>query len=73
MALVPVQVQNVVATDSSFPDESWRRCRADVRSCNSSQIQVLNGIGLQSLSLFFCFPLSLSHLVWWCLFLSRDL
>ncbi|TKW13140.1 hypothetical protein SEVIR_5G079400v4 [Setaria viridis] len=36
------QVQNVVATDSSSPDESWRRCRADIRSCNSSQIQVLN-------------------------------
>ncbi|KAG2587315.1 hypothetical protein PVAP13_5NG134000 [Panicum virgatum] len=37
------QVQNVVAPDSSSPDESWRRCRADIRSCNSSQIQVLNG------------------------------
>ncbi|WVZ72015.1 hypothetical protein U9M48_020540 [Paspalum notatum var. saurae] len=36
------QVQNVVAPDSSSPDESWRRCRYDVRSCNSSQIQVLN-------------------------------
>ncbi|KAJ1282877.1 hypothetical protein BS78_03G085100 [Paspalum vaginatum] len=37
------QVQNVIAPDSSSPDESWRRCRYDVRSCNSSQIQVLNG------------------------------
>ncbi|PUZ57774.1 hypothetical protein GQ55_5G456100 [Panicum hallii var. hallii] len=37
------QVQNVVAPDRSSPDEPWRRCRADIRSCNSSQIQVLNG------------------------------
>ncbi|KAG2615114.1 hypothetical protein PVAP13_3NG031700 [Panicum virgatum] len=37
------QVQNVVVPDSSSPDESWRRRRADIRSCNSSQIQVLNG------------------------------
>ncbi|CAO2161787.1 unnamed protein product [Urochloa humidicola] len=36
------QVQNVVVTDRSSPDESWRHCRADIRSCNSSQIQVLN-------------------------------
>ncbi|KAF8724627.1 hypothetical protein HU200_020898 [Digitaria exilis] len=36
------QVQYVVAPDRSSPDESWRRCRTDIGSCNSSQIQVLN-------------------------------
>ncbi|XP_039798540.1 pectin acetylesterase 5-like [Panicum virgatum] len=45
LALPPIlyHVQNVVVPDSSSPDESWRRRRADIRSCNSSQIQVLNG------------------------------
>ncbi|KAG2596043.1 hypothetical protein PVAP13_5KG133600 [Panicum virgatum] len=38
------QVKNVVAPDRSSLHESWRRCRADIRSCNSSQIQVLNGL-----------------------------
>ncbi|CAL4951103.1 unnamed protein product [Urochloa decumbens] len=36
------QVQNVVVPDMSSPDESWRRCIANISSCNSSQIQVLN-------------------------------
>lgn len=37
------QVQNVLAPERSYSDGSWNSCRADIRSCNSSQIQVLNG------------------------------
>ncbi|XP_062210093.1 pectin acetylesterase 5-like isoform X2 [Phragmites australis] len=37
------QIQNVVAPDGSDPDKSWQSCKADIRKCNSTQMEVLNG------------------------------
>lgn len=37
------QIRNVVAPDGSRPDKSWLSCKADIRNCNSTQIEVLHG------------------------------
>ncbi|KAL6613715.1 hypothetical protein ACP70R_035985 [Stipagrostis hirtigluma subsp. patula] len=37
------QIRNVVAPDSSCPDKSWQRCKDDIRACNSTQLELLNG------------------------------
>ncbi|KAG8054389.1 hypothetical protein GUJ93_ZPchr0001g33190 [Zizania palustris] len=37
------QIQNVLAPSGSYPADSWSSCKADIRNCNSTQTQVLNG------------------------------
>ncbi|KAL6613716.1 hypothetical protein ACP70R_035986 [Stipagrostis hirtigluma subsp. patula] len=37
------QIQNSLAPEKSLPDNSWLSCRANIRNCSSTQIQVLSG------------------------------
>ncbi|XP_047055022.1 pectin acetylesterase 5-like [Lolium rigidum] len=37
------QIQNVLVPVSSSPDKSWLSCKNNIRNCNSTQIQVLDG------------------------------
>ncbi|CAM0885589.1 unnamed protein product [Alopecurus aequalis] len=37
------QIRNVLIPDSSVPDKSWFSCKDNIRNCNSTQIEVLDG------------------------------
>ncbi|TVU36213.1 hypothetical protein EJB05_18137, partial [Eragrostis curvula] len=37
------QIRNVLAPNGSYPGQSWSNCKADIRNCSSSQIDVLHG------------------------------
>ncbi|KAI5001354.1 hypothetical protein ZWY2020_026004 [Hordeum vulgare] len=38
------QIRNVLVPDSSAPDKSWLSCKENIRNCNSTQVEVLNGL-----------------------------
>ncbi|KAM3336613.1 hypothetical protein ACQJBY_030558 [Aegilops geniculata] len=40
----PAQIQNVIVPASSAPDKSWLSCKDNIRNCNSTQIDVLDGL-----------------------------
>ncbi|XBI76669.1 hypothetical protein VPH35_069873 [Triticum aestivum] len=37
------QIQNVLVPDESSPEKSWLTCKANIRDCDSTQIEVLHG------------------------------
>ncbi|KAK3164480.1 hypothetical protein QOZ80_1AG0019380 [Eleusine coracana subsp. coracana] len=37
------QIRNVIAPDGSYHDNSWLRCKSNIRNCSPAQIQVLHG------------------------------
>ncbi|KAF0917754.1 hypothetical protein E2562_021249, partial [Oryza meyeriana var. granulata] len=37
------QITNTLAPEASYPGQSWSSCKTDLRNCNSTQMQVLNG------------------------------
>ncbi|CAO2172356.1 unnamed protein product [Urochloa humidicola] len=36
------QIQNVLAPNGSYPGQAWSRCKANIRNCSSTQIDVLH-------------------------------
>uniref|UniRef100_A0A8R7U2C6 Pectin acetylesterase n=1 Tax=Triticum urartu TaxID=4572 RepID=A0A8R7U2C6_TRIUA len=38
------QIRNVLVPDSSAPDKSWLSCKENIRNCNSTQVEVLDGL-----------------------------
>ncbi|KAM3355429.1 hypothetical protein ACQJBY_025919 [Aegilops geniculata] len=38
------QIWNVLVPDSSAPDKSWLSCKENIRNCNSTQVEVLDGL-----------------------------
>ncbi|XP_051228662.1 pectin acetylesterase 5 [Lolium perenne] len=37
------QIQNILVPNSSAPDNSWLSCKDNIRNCNSTQIEFING------------------------------
>uniref|UniRef100_K3XJK6 Pectin acetylesterase n=1 Tax=Setaria italica TaxID=4555 RepID=K3XJK6_SETIT len=37
------QIRNVLAPSGSYPQQAWSSCKADIRNCSSTQIDVLHG------------------------------
>uniref|UniRef100_M8B4E1 Pectin acetylesterase n=1 Tax=Aegilops tauschii TaxID=37682 RepID=M8B4E1_AEGTA len=44
------QIQNVLVPDESSPENSWLTCKANIRDCDSTQIEVLHGWCIFSLA-----------------------
>ncbi|CAO2172358.1 unnamed protein product [Urochloa humidicola] len=40
--VVHLQIQNVLAPNGSYPGQAWSRCKANIRNCSSTQIDVLH-------------------------------
>ncbi|VAH70356.1 unnamed protein product [Triticum turgidum subsp. durum] len=38
------QIRNVLVPDSSAPGKSWLSCKENIRNCNSTQVEVLDGL-----------------------------
>ena len=38
------QIRNFLVPDSSAPDKSWLSCKENIRNCNSTQVEVLDGL-----------------------------
>ncbi|KAG2602496.1 hypothetical protein PVAP13_5KG693150 [Panicum virgatum] len=37
------QIRNALAPNGSYPGQAWSSCKADIRNCSSTQIDVLHG------------------------------
>ncbi|KAM3355431.1 hypothetical protein ACQJBY_025919 [Aegilops geniculata] len=42
--VIHLQIWNVLVPDSSAPDKSWLSCKENIRNCNSTQVEVLDGL-----------------------------
>ncbi|CAO1942596.1 unnamed protein product [Urochloa humidicola] len=38
----PTDIQNVLAPNGSYPGQAWSSCKANIRNCSSTQIDVLH-------------------------------
>ncbi|CAL4972721.1 unnamed protein product [Urochloa decumbens] len=47
----PTEIQNVLAPNGSYPGQAWSSCKANIRNCSSTQIDVLHGQSSFSISL----------------------
>ncbi|KAG2602497.1 hypothetical protein PVAP13_5KG693150 [Panicum virgatum] len=39
----PTEIRNALAPNGSYPGQAWSSCKADIRNCSSTQIDVLHG------------------------------
>ncbi|KAF7034054.1 hypothetical protein CFC21_045109 [Triticum aestivum] len=44
LSMILCQIRNVLVPDSSAPDKSWLSCKENIRNCNSTQVEVLDGL-----------------------------
>ncbi|VAH70361.1 unnamed protein product [Triticum turgidum subsp. durum] len=42
--VIHLQIRNVLVPDSSAPGKSWLSCKENIRNCNSTQVEVLDGL-----------------------------